>query len=512
MLSVLKTNFKITRVFIRLSFLCGCFVFLASGYCLAESKVLFKKVLFKGVVTSAKLNVRAMPSEYSDVVIVLERGALVDVVGKEGGIGSWLTVAYQGHKGYIRNRPKYVRLLLVEAVKKIQKTPKHVKVVKQAPGVSSKKNVTQKITLEKITNKKNTNQKITKEKIATQEKKVAAFSKKEMEMIEGLNEIDYGLNQARLKSRTLSQETKALAMKNASVRESKEILAEQMAQEQSYAGERLNALYRMHMIGRLDIAGVPSSVFDFVLTQNAMKQVVQSDLQVLETQDRDLKELSRLDAQLARQVVAKTDLEAELNLQIRIKEKETIKKEAILYEIQRKKNMSQAALLSLKASARDLNDKMSVLDKQVLYPIENSMRGSSFLHQKGRLRKPVQGKIFSKFGVSKNGDYKSFTFQSGIDIKVERGEPVRSVFKGKVLFAQWLKGYGNMMIINHGDNYYTLYAHVEELFKKKGEAVETGEVIATAGDTGSIKGLCLHFEVRHHGKPVNPMQWIRKGA
>ena len=222
--------------------------------------------------------------------------------------------------------------------------------------------------------------------------------------------------------------------------------------------------------------------------------------------------ICRLDAQLARQVVAKTDLEAELNLQIRIKEKETIKKEAILYEIQRKKNMSQAALLSLKASARDLNDKMSVLDKQVLYPIENSMRGSSFLHQKGRLRKPVQGKIFSKFGVSKNGDYKSFTFQSGIDIKVERGEPVRSVFKGKVLFAQWLKGYGNMMIINHGDNYYTLYAHVEELFKKKGEAVETGEVIATAGDTGSIKGLCLHFEVRHHGKPVNPMQWIRKGA
>jgi septal ring factor EnvC (AmiA/AmiB activator) len=95
---------------------------------------------------------------------------------------------------------------------------------------------------------------------------------------------------------------------------------------------------------------------------------------------------------------------------------------------------------------------------------------------------------------------------------VERGEPVRSVFKGEVLFAQWLKGYGNLVIINHGDNYYTLYAHVEEIFKKKGETVDTGEVIATAGDTGSVKGLCLHFEVRHHGKPVNPMQWISKGA
>ena len=79
-------------------------------------------------------------------------------------------------------------------------------------------------------------------------------------------------------------------------------------------------------------------------------------------------------------------------------------------------------------------------------------------------------------------------------------------------FAEWLKGYGNLMIINHGENYYSLYAHVEEVFKKTGEKVQTGEVIATAGDTGSIKGLCLHFELRHHGKPINPLKWLKKGA
>jgi septal ring factor EnvC (AmiA/AmiB activator) len=125
---------------------------------------------------------------------------------------------------------------------------------------------------------------------------------------------------------------------------------------------------------------------------------------------------------------------------------------------------------------------------------------------------PVKGSVISEYGPSTTGDYKSFTFQKGIDIKVERGEPVKSVFKGEVMFAQWLKGYGNLMIVDHGDNYYTLYAHVEEIFKQKGETVDTGEVIATAGDTGSIKGMCLHFEVRHHGKPVNPMKWLRKGA
>ena len=79
---------------------------------------------------------------------------------------------------------------------------------------------------------------------------------------------------------------------------------------------------------------------------------------------------------------------------------------------------------------------------------------------------PVTGRIITKFGTHADEDDKTFTFQSGIDIKADMGEPVKSVFRGKILFADWLKGYGNLMIINHGDNYYTLYAHVEEMFKK----------------------------------------------
>ena len=68
-----------------------------------------------------------------------------------------------------------------------------------------------------------------------------------------------------------------------------------------------------------------------------------------------------------------------------------------------------------------------------------------------------------------------------------------------------------MIIINHGDNYYTLYAHAEELFTSKGDIVEMGEVVATVGDSGSMIGPNLHFEVRHHGKPLNPLKWIKKG-
>jgi septal ring factor EnvC (AmiA/AmiB activator) len=513
MLSVLKTNFKI-RLF--LFFVMGCLLFSARDIAGAEDRV-----LFKGIVNSFKLNVRTKPSLSASVVMIIEKGDQVDVLEKKGGIGGWLTVVFQGKKGYIRNRPKYIILAPVTDVPKkpIVKIKPAIKIKtglkkeSQKSQVNDSQIVTRKKTVIKdkmaIQEKMVTQKKIaTQEKIIFEGKKVESFSRKEMEVIEGLNEIDYTLNKARVKSDFLSRETLELGVKIKKIRESRETLASRINDNKVYAGQRLNALYRMRMIGRMDIAGLPSSVFDFFLKQNSMKRVIESDMEVLETQTKGLKKLHLLEEELEFKVATKKELETELNLQIRIKEKETLKKEMILQEIRKKRRLSQAALESLKESAHALDEQLSLLGKEILQPIDDS----SFARQKGRLSIPVKGRIQSKFGTISDKDYKSFTFQSGIDIKVERGEPVRSVFKGEVMFAQWLKGYGNLIIINHADNYYTLYAHLEEIFKKKGKTVDTGEVIATAGDTGSIKGVCLHFEVRHHGKPVNPMGWLKKGA
>jgi septal ring factor EnvC (AmiA/AmiB activator) len=124
---------------------------------------------------------------------------------------------------------------------------------------------------------------------------------------------------------------------------------------------------------------------------------------------------------------------------------------------------------------------------------------------------PVMGKIVDYFGPYKNSKFNVVNFRSGIVIQADRGEPIRAVFGGKIIYAGWLKGYGNMIIADHGDNYYTVYAHAEELFASKGNIVEKGEVVATVGDTGSLIGPSLHFEVRHHGKPVDPLAWLKKG-
>ncbi len=345
-------------------------------------------------------------------------------------------------------------------------------------------------------------------KIQTQKKIVKTFSQKEINILDRLNEIDHGLNKARIKALALSKEILRLQEKIGQLSQDKNSLQKKIDLTRKYAGKRLTALYKMNMIGRLDVAGQPPSVFDFFLQQNSMKRVINADFQILEDQGSDLEKFETLEQELEKEIQAKTMLESKLNAQIMYNKQESKKKGLLLKDIRQKKKLSLAIIESLTQAAQKLDNKIKNIQKGRKAPSGNN----SFSSYQGRLMTPAPGKIISNFGLSQIGDYNSFTFRKGIDIKVEKGEAVKSVFNGKVLFAQWLKGYGNLLVIDHGDNYYTLYAHVEEIFKQKGETVKTGEIIATTGDTGSIKGTCLHFEIRHHGKAVNPIKWLKKGA
>ncbi len=513
MLSFLKTNFKI--VLFSAVLIC---LFSNVGY--AE-----KIVLYKGIINSFKLNIRTAPSQRADVLEIVVKGQTVDVISPKGPAGTWLTVVYKGQKGYVRNRTKYIKLFPVIAkkptlkkqkitqkkpVKKI--VPKKRAAQKKVEPLVVKKEIVKKKTIQKkseiskeVTKKES--QKI-QEKIQSQELLVQTFTQKELEIIEGLNEIDYALNKARINVKSLSSELSGLEVKINQLNQDKTGLKQAIDLKRDYAGKRLRALYKMNMIGRLDVAGMPTTIFDFFLQQNSMKRIIETDFNVLNQQNADYETLENLEGNLQREMQAKTSLESELTDQIRINKSETLKKELILKDIRHKKRLSLAAVESLKEAQIRLDHQISMLKSGTT----SGKTQLTFSNYKGQLKFPVKGKIVSRYGPSRTRDSKAFTFQKGIDIKVERGEPVQSVFKGHVIFAQWLKGYGNLLILDHGENYYTLYAHVEEIFRQKGEAVEKGDVIATAGDTGSIKGMCLHFEVRHHGKPINPMQWFKKGA
>jgi septal ring factor EnvC (AmiA/AmiB activator) len=127
---------------------------------------------------------------------------------------------------------------------------------------------------------------------------------------------------------------------------------------------------------------------------------------------------------------------------------------------------------------------------------------------KGNLIWPVHGKIIRAFGLStdKRGIKLS---NSGIDIQSQLGTDVMAAAQGKVIYTSWLRGYGQFVIVDHGRGYYTLYANLSEIMVETGDSVKAGEVIGLVGDSGSLEGAKLHFELRHKKEQLDPSEWLR---
>jgi len=132
--------------------------------------------------------------------------------------------------------------------------------------------------------------------------------------------------------------------------------------------------------------------------------------------------------------------------------------------------------------------------------------GQSFASQKGMLRWPLKGKVAHSFGSQRSGSLRWDGWLIGASI----GEPVAAVHDGQVIFSNYMRGFGLLIILNHGDGYMTLYAHNEELLKDTGDWVLSNETIARAGDTGGLDNPALYFEIRKKGQPADPKKWLGK--
>lgn len=128
---------------------------------------------------------------------------------------------------------------------------------------------------------------------------------------------------------------------------------------------------------------------------------------------------------------------------------------------------------------------------------------------RGQLPWPADGRVVSPYGQQVHPRFGTRTFRSGIDIEAGEGTEVAAVYAGRVVYAGWFKGYGNLIILDHGGGYYTLYAHAAELRVQEGDDVRQGQIIGTVGDTGSLAGPRLYFEVRYQGRPQDPTEWLR---
>lgn len=178
------------------------------------------------------------------------------------------------------------------------------------------------------------------------------------------------------------------------------------------------------------------------------------------------------------------------------------------------------AVASLNAKIRNSADEVNRLRAQeerlldLIKELDSIMKEfpvgsrSAFSKLKGELAWPLNGKLVADFGQPRNG---SSIHWDGVLIGATRGTPVRAVARGRVAYADWLPGQGLLVVIEHGDDYFSLYGRNETVVAEPGDWVEAGETIATAGDTGGQARVALYFAIRKAGKAINPRPWF-KGA
>ena len=125
---------------------------------------------------------------------------------------------------------------------------------------------------------------------------------------------------------------------------------------------------------------------------------------------------------------------------------------------------------------------------------------------RGRLRLPVRGELTQRFGAPRGA---AGTEAKGVFIRAPEGQPVRSIARGQVVYADWMRGFGNLLIVDHGENYLSIYANNESLLKELGDPVAPGEPIATTGSSGGNEETGLYFEMRHLGRAFDPLRWVK---
>jgi len=288
---------------------------------------------------------------------------------------------------------------------------------------------------------------------------------------------------------------------------------------------RLASLYKAGELGAVRMFFSAESFPQMAENIRYMRSILGNDKKIFAEYNEKIAKLSRLKLDLERDAVKKERIKDGIALKKSEIEQEKSKKAAYLVKVRKSRKSYETSLKELQANAARLQKMMDRLDALSRHKLSSRhqkpggglkqlpdlppVQDRGFASQKGRMSLPVRGDIVETYGKHKHPDFNSYTFSKGLSISAGSGSEIRAIYEGSVIFAEYFKGFGNMVIVDHGGGYFSLYAHAARILKKVGTEVTRNEVVATVGDMDSARGPLLYFEIRHQGKPVDPAEWVR---
>jgi len=350
--------------------------------------------------------------------------------------------------------------------------------------------------------------KATKQRIIESEQAMAKLAQEEAPIIREMEGLNFQLNRLQHQARSLRFQITRLDREMAVASEKSERLALEIGALESYAEKRLVAFYKLSRLGIAPILISGTSLFETQKRMNALERILNQDARTWETlhSKKQLLEglIEKITAQRQEQDLLLARCDKETSDMTRKRAQRTL----LLEKIQTEKALAIAAVQSFKRAAKELDEAIRSL-KQNDAPSKHTKSDGPFLAEKGSLPMPARGDLVALFGpYQKEGPYNVKGFRNGVNIGARPGAPVQAVWNGEVIYSDWFKGYGNIVIIDHGAQYYTLSAQLDQIMKKVGDPVLGGETVGTVGDTATYGGPGLYFEIRHQGTPLDPVPWF----
>ena len=340
-------------------------------------------------------------------------------------------------------------------------------------------------------------------RMGTAQERIKESEKRERSILGSIEALDREIGKARRKIRDLSDRERDLKERISASESSIREIRQQRERTSAWLSLRSAALYKAGRLSYLRVILNSTGIEDLQRRSYYLRVLAESDSELFnlstELYQREQRQVDALRS--AKTQLISTRRDQEQNLEVLARKKRD--KDLILAATRDKKDKNATLLRELESSASHLEKMLGALELQA------KTGESAFPTLKGSLKRPVSGKVVRSFGRNRTGRFNTYTLSNGVTIQSAEGTPIRSVYAGKVIFADWFSGYGRIIIVDHGGGYYTLYGHLSELKVAVGADVEADMIIGLVGDSGSLEGPALYFEIRHHGKPVDPSPWFK---
>ncbi len=360
------------------------------------------------------------------------------------------------------------------------------------------------VQIEKLIEEEKSELEILKKKIKKQARDISSMGKKESKILHTLETLD---DKKKIRERELKiyrwnikinkRQMDRLAQKI-------KITERQLARQRNMLGKRLRTLHKEGKMFPVKVLFSAEDYNDLIQKMKYMDLLMSHDSRIFENFQKRWQQFKEEERKLSEAKKKMIQFEtASLQKKNEI-EKEKGKKSKFLKTIKNKKIYFIQARKELLKASENLNKLIAKLEQK-----KTAGESLSFVDKKGHLFFPVNGKIVSRFGRIRDKRFQSYIINNGLNLKVKKGTEVHPIFQGTVLFAGSLEGYGNLIILGHGDKYHSLYGHLEKILVQTGDYVYEDRAIGLSGDSGSLVGETLYLELRHEGKPIDPVPWMQ---